>query len=102
MKFEVVKREVFEKTDGPVQRGRGTPEETLELLDKLRKLPGDSLLLVEIAKGENVDKVRGRLYARACAIKKKFKPGFVIRFALSQDKRNVIIWKELPAQNGAR
>lgn len=43
------------------------------------------------------DAVRARLYARSTTIKKKFKPGFVVRFAMSQDKRNIIIWKELPA-----
>jgi hypothetical protein len=94
MKFEIVKREVFEKDNGPVNSS-GRSSQALELLDRLRKVPIDSLLLIEVEKGTDPPKERVRIQNLASQIKTKFNPNFLIRAALSRDKRQIVVWKEL-------
>jgi hypothetical protein len=94
MKFEIVKRAVFEEENGPVSQYTRRAGRALELLEKMRKVPLDHLLLVPIEKGDDPVSERKRLYQSANLAQKQYKPNFKIRVTLSRDKRHVVIWKE--------
>jgi hypothetical protein len=99
MKISVVGRAAYITTHGiPTTTGRMSPE-TLDLFGRIEKLQlmqgaGGEYIIVECEKGEDLERLRGRLYSGIMGLIKRRPVKFAVRFRLCKDEKHLCVWKE--------
>jgi hypothetical protein len=94
MKTSTMSKTAYVQDFGPVGTAGRMSEETMELWEKIKKLPVVEFLVVEPDKGDDYKKVRGALYQRLLKLADKIKPNFKVRLAVNHHEKHVVIWKE--------
>jgi hypothetical protein len=94
MKTSTITKSAYMQEFGPVGRAGGSNAETMEIWEKIKKLPIVEFLVIEPDKDEDYKKLRSSLYTRLSKLSGQIKPNFKFRLALNKSKKHVVIWKE--------